>query len=224
MAESTVRSALTPERIVRAAVDVVDQEGLDALTMRRLGAEVGFEAMSLYRHFESKAALLDAVLADLLGQLELPALGADWRADLREGCRRYRRLLLEHPNAVSLFARLELGNPSAVRAAGWVMAVLRGAGRDAETALQVLSTLQSYVIGFAFWEVGTAPLRADPRFAGPRRPVQLPRDADPYLAALLPQFAGTSCDESFEFGLDVMIRGIDRGAAEESPASVATPG
>lgn len=212
MAESTLRTPLTRERIVHAAVALLDGEGMAALSMRRLGGELGVEAMALYRHFESKAALLDAVLAWLLAGLALPEPGVDWRADLREGGRRYRALLLAHPNAIPLFARLELGNPAAIAPAGWVMRVLRVGGFDAQTALQILSTLQSFVIGFAFWEIGTAPLRADERFAGPREAVHLPADADPYLVEILPELAGTSCDESFEFGLAAIIRGIERVA------------
>lgn len=86
------------------------------------------------------------------------------------------------------------------------MALLRAAGFDAPTALRVLATVHSYVIGFAFWEAGTAPFRAG-------RAAPLPEGADPYLVELIPQVATTSCDESFEFGLGLMIAGLERRAA-----------
>lgn len=177
--------------------------------MRRLGATLGVEAMSLYRHVPSKGALLDDVVAGLLGRLDLPEPGPQWQANVREGCRRYRALLLAHPNAVPLFATLQLTSPGAVQAAGSVMALLRAGGFDADLAQRVLSTIQSYVIGFALWEVGTAPFRADPRYAMPADPVALPEGADPYLVELLPRLATTSCDDSFEFGVNVLVAGIE---------------
>lgn len=192
-----------------AAIALVDRDGLPALSMRHLGAELGVEAMSLYNHVPSKSALEDEIVGALLSRLELPTPGPDWRAGLREGCRRYRALLLAHPNAIPLFARLQLTSAGAVRAAGGVMALLRAGGFDAKTALEILETVQSYVIGFALWEVGTAPLRADPKLAMPVDPVELPQGADPYLFELLPRLAVTSCDDSFEFGVNVLVAGIE---------------
>ena len=209
MGSSSTREPLTRERIVGAAIGLLDRDGLDALSMRHLGTALGVEAMSLYRHVPSKAALLDDVVAGLLMRLDLPEPGPDWQANVREGCRRYRALLLEHPNAVPLFATLQLTSPSSVHAAGSVMALLRAGGFDAELALLVLSTIQSYVIGFALWEVGTAPLRADPRYAMPADPVDLPSGADPYLVELLPRLVTTSCDDSFEFGVNALVAGIE---------------
>ncbi len=209
MPKSNLRLPLSRERVVSAAIALVDRDGLQALSMRRLGAELGVEAMSLYNHVPSKSALESGVVAALLGRLELPPAGSDWRASFRESCMRYRALLLEHPNAIPLFATLQLTTPGAVHAAGGVMAMLRAGGFDAENAHLILATVQSYVIGFALWEVGTAPLRADPRFAMPDGPVELPPDADPYLVELLPRLAVTSCDDSFAFGVDRLVAGIE---------------
>jgi hypothetical protein len=117
--------------------------------------------------------------------------------------RAYRALLLRHPHAIPLLAALPLSDPSAARAAGAVMALLRAAGFDAQSALKTLATITSYVVGIAQWEVGTAPLRAE------GRDVTLPPDADPYLVELLPQLAEDDCDETFEFGLDVIVRGLE---------------
>src|SRR5438105_14591638 len=119
------RTTLSRERIAAAAVAVIDGEGLDALSMRRLGAELGVEAMSLYRHFPSKAALLEAVVGRLLAELLLPVPGiVPWQESFRTLARDYRRLLLRHPNAIPLLATLQLSNPGALGAAGAVMALL----------------------------------------------------------------------------------------------------
>ncbi len=198
------RTPLSRERIAAAALELVDRDGLVALSMRRLGAALGVEGMALYRHFPSKAALLDGIVEVLLAELAIPApTDVPWQMVFREVARAYRALLLRHPNAIPLLAALELSNPGAVRAAGAVMALLRAAGFDAPTALNVLATIESYVIGAALWETGTAPFRAE-------RPlgVALPLDADPYLVELAPQLAQEDCAETFDFGLDVIIRGL----------------
>src|SRR2546428_6092219 len=168
------RKPLTTERIVEAAIELIDREGLGALSMRRLGAALGVEAMSLYRHFPSKAALLEFVVGRLLAELLLPVPGsAPWQDSFRALAHDYRQLLLRHPNAIPLLATLQLSNPGALGAAGAVMALLRDAGFDARTAFHVLATADSYVIGFAYWEAGTAAIRGS-------EPPPLPAAADPH--------------------------------------------
>jgi AcrR family transcriptional regulator len=202
---TTARTPLTRSRIAQAALDVLDRDGLDALSMRRLGAELGVEGMAIYRHFPNKAAVLAGVVEVLLAELEIPAPSPDvaWQLVLKDVSRAYRALLLGHPNAIPLLATLPLTDPAAARAAGAVMALVRAAGFDAQTALKTLATITSYVVGVAQWEVGTAPYRAE------GRDVTLPADADPYLVELLPQLAEDDCDETFEFGLDVIVRGLE---------------
>jgi AcrR family transcriptional regulator len=199
------RKPLTADRIVEAAIGIVDREGLDALSMRRLGAALGVEAMSLYRHFPSKAVLLEAVVGRLLAELLLPVPGsAPWQDSFRALARDYRQLLLRHPNAIPLLATLQLSNPGALGAAGAVMALLRDAGFDARTAFHVLATADSYVIGFAYWEAGTAGIR------GSEPP--LPSGADPYIVENWAEISGADCAVAFEFGLDTFVAGLERMA------------
>ena len=191
-------------RIAQAALAVVDRDGLEALSMRRLGAELGVEGMAVYRHFPNKAAVLAGVVEVLLAELVIPPpSNVPWTDVFRDVSRAYRALLLRHPHAIPLLAALPLTDPAAARAAGSVMALLRAAGFDAESALRTLATITSYVVGIAQWEVGTAPLRAE------GRDVTLPPDADPYVVELLPQLAEDDCDETFEFGLDVIVSGLE---------------
>jgi AcrR family transcriptional regulator len=172
--------------------------------MRRLGAELGVEGMAVYRYFPNKAAVLAGVVEVLLAELVIPPPSdVAWQVVFKDVSRAYRALLLGHPHAIPLLATLPLTDPAAARAAGAVMALLRSAGFDAQSALKTLATITSYVVGVAQWEVGTAPFRA----AG--RDVTLPPDADPYLVELLPQLAEDDCDETFEFGLDVIVRGLE---------------
>jgi AcrR family transcriptional regulator len=200
---TTTRTPLSRSRIAQAALAVVDRDGLEALSMRRLGAELGVEGMAVYRYFPNKAAVLAGVVEVLLAELVIPPpSNVPWTDVFRDVSRAYRALLLRHPHAIPLLAALPLTDPAAARAAGSVMALLRAAGFDAESALRTLATITSYVVGIAQWEVGTAPLRAE------GRDITLPPDADPYLVELLPQLAEDDCDETFEFGLDVIVRGL----------------
>lgn len=202
---SPTRAPLTRSRIAEAATAVVDRDGLGALSMRRLGAELGVEGMAIYRHFPNKAAVLAGIVEMLLAELVIPPPSdVPWQSVFRAASREYRALLLRHPHAVPLFAALPITDPSAARAAGAVMALLRGAGFDAQTAFNTLTTITSYVIGMVQWEVGTAPFRVERA-----EPFALPADADPYLVELMPQLAEGDCAEAFEFGLDVIVRGLE---------------
>jgi AcrR family transcriptional regulator len=201
---TNTRTPLSRLRIAQAALAVVDRDGLETLSMRRLGAELGVEGMAIYRHFPNKAAMLAGVVEVLLAELVIPPPShIPWQLVFRDLSRAYRALLLRHPHAIPLLAALPLSDPAAARAAGAVMAVLRAAGFDARSALKTLATITSYVVGIAQWEVGTAPLRAE------GHDFTLPPDADPYLVELLPQLAQDDCDETFEFGLDVIVRGLE---------------
>jgi AcrR family transcriptional regulator len=203
---STARAPLSRVRIAATALALVDRDGLEALSMRRLGAELGVEGMAIYRHFPNKAAVLAGLVEVLLAELVIPPpSGIPWQIVFREVARAYRALLLRHPHAIPLLAALPLSDPAAGRAAGAVMAQLRAAGFDAPEALKTLATITSFVVGVAQWEVGTAPFRA----AADGKPFPLAPDADPYLVELAPQLAEDDCDETFEFGLDVIVRGLE---------------
>lgn len=200
------RAPLTSERILDAAVQLIDRDGLAELSMRHIGAALGVEAMSLYRHFAAKSALLDAVVARLLAELVLPVPGAaPWQQSFRELSRDYRRLLLRHPNAIPLLATLQLSNPGALGAAGAVMALLRDAGFDAKTSVHVLATAESYVIGFAYWEAGTIALRREAA-----TPPPLPAGVDPYIIENWNELSNADCGVAFEFGLDVLVAGLEK--------------
>ena len=200
------RAPLSCGLIAETALALVDRDGLDALSMRKLGAELGVEGMAIYRYFPNKAALLAGVVEVLLAKLVIPPPSdVPWQLVFRELSRAYRALLLRHPHAIPLLAALPLSDPAAARAAGAVMAQLRAAGFDAQSALKTLATITSYVVGVAQWEVGTAPFRTERG----GEPFPLPPDADPYLVELAPQLAEDDCEETFEFGLDVIVRGLE---------------
>src|SRR3989442_13102637 len=113
------RQPLSPERICDAAIELIDRDGLEALSMRHLGSALGVEAMSLYRHFPSKNALLEAVVGRLLAELLLPVPGsAPWQDSFRAPARGYPSPRLRHPQPVPPPPPLHPSNPDGVTATG----------------------------------------------------------------------------------------------------------
>src|SRR3954449_7451812 len=132
----SARAPLTRDRILRAALVLIDRDGLDALTMRGLGAALGVEGMALYRHVGSKERLLDGVAELLLSELELPPAGAtSWQEAWLALARSYRRLALDHPGAFRLLALSPLSTTERFERARAPLEVLRAPRfreRDAE--------------------------------------------------------------------------------------------
>jgi AcrR family transcriptional regulator len=96
------RMALNTERVLRAAVELADAEGLDAVSMRRLAQTLGVVPMALYKHVANKDELLDGMMDVLIGEIDPPAGGSDWKAALRERILSARRSMLRHPWASRL--------------------------------------------------------------------------------------------------------------------------
>ena len=145
----TPRPPLSCDRIVDAAVRYVDHDCLDGLSMRRLGAELGVEAMSLYRYFPSKAALLGAVICRMLADVALPGpeAGVIWEDAVHAYARSFRAVCVTHPRLLPLLATMGPGNPTLASIEGRMTAFWREAGFDASVAAQAQAALQGYVTG-----------------------------------------------------------------------------
>src|SRR5262252_4365394 len=141
---------LSRERILEAALEIVDREGLAALSMRRLGDALGVEAMSLYNHVPNKAALLDGIQGRILGLVEAPPQTRDWRAFARHQARALHRMLCAHAHAIALFAR-PAGTTAVFTRLDTYLGVLRDAGFAPLEALYVVQILLSFVVGHAMW-------------------------------------------------------------------------
>lgn len=141
--------ALTHEQIVRAAVEIADAEGVEAVSMRKVAARLGAGTMSLYRYVASKDDLLDLMVDAVLGEDPLPeAPSGDWRAELAGLARRSRTVAHRHPWAISfLLARPNLG-PNALRQIEYAMAAVDGLGLDVDGMLDMVNTLTAFVTGF----------------------------------------------------------------------------
>src|SRR5687768_1817090 len=99
---SRVENQINRSTILLAALDIIDRDGVEGLSMRHLSDEVGRDPTVLYRHVPSKAALLDGVAEIVLGQLRVDTADPDWAGQLRTVAHEFRRLALEHPKTVAL--------------------------------------------------------------------------------------------------------------------------
>lgn len=180
-------TALTAERIENAALAIVDREGVDALTMRRLGAELGVEAMSLYYYVPTKDALLGRVASRVAGEftLDLPP-DASWRDGLRALGVALRAALQAHPRAVPIVATRPLDPETGRRVVDPVLGPLLAGGFAEATAFLAIQSVAAFVIGHALAEAG----------AGEGGAPDEPQDRSYY-------------DGWFDLGLDALIRGLD---------------
>ena len=199
------RRPLSRRRILEAAVRFVDREGLEALSMRKLGSELGVEAMSLYNHVPNKGALLDGMVEVLLGELEVPPEDEGWESRLRKAYRAFRRLAHEHPNVFPLL----ITRPPETMDGLWLVEefirTLRGAGFDAETALYAFRALSSYASGYAMAEIRGFAMEPTGTRAGAG--VLSPGDF-PNINELDAPLREVDHDAEFEFGLDLILAGL----------------
>jgi AcrR family transcriptional regulator len=205
MKKPAKREALSRDRILRAALGIVDREGLDAISMRRLGEELGVEAMSLYNHVPNKAAILDGLLEIVLAELPIPKKSASWQGALRDRARMLRAVFHSHPNALSIFATRPAVTPRSIAHIESVFDVLRTAGFSVADALSTLQVLLAFVVGHtlaAYSQRGPDEVSQPEYERLSQKDFPRVREA----ARLLPTH---DIEREFEFGLDAMLVGIE---------------
>ena len=202
------REPLSRQRILDAAVKLVDAQGLNALTMRRLASELGVEGASLYKHIPNKAALHFGMMRTIFQEMnpDYPKDERDWQGRLRAGMRSFRQLGLAHPRVFALLNRPWEANSPRVEIE---LASMMLAGFDVKQAAYSLRLLSSFVIGFVIWE--TSSLVRDPEeLRDMEAESDVARFPDSYPNTILarPYMKGPRMDEAFEFGLTAAIEGI----------------
>jgi AcrR family transcriptional regulator len=194
--------------VARAALAVIDREGPDALSMRRLASELGVGTMTLYGYFRSKADLLDAVVDEAVSDHGPLARTGAWRDQLREVVLEVRRNLLRHPGLARLRLTRPILRPEALRLTEVTMEVLGEAGFDRREAAKALRLLFTYVFGFATLspEEGTDEARRESRAATAR----LPAADYPALTAASEELADAmGGEEVFRYGLERILDGLE---------------
>ena len=144
---------ITRPTVVAAALRILDAEGREALTMRRLAADLGVEAPSIYAHVRDKDELVDRVLDSVLDGVTAPELRPDARSALIEGFEAYRRSLLAHPSIVLLMTERARTTAAQLRLAGRAIELLESAGLSTRQAVDAQITLVAFVLGFVLQEV-----------------------------------------------------------------------
>jgi len=207
------RSPLTRQRVFQAAVDLADRDGLGALTMRRLGAELGVEAMSLYKHVASKEEILDGIVELVVGEIEIPPDGAEWKEAMRRRAISAREVLSRHSWAIGLLEARDSKGPTALRYLDAILGNLRSAGFSIENAAHAFWLLDSFVYGHVIQET-RLPINTSEKVSESTgsNVEQITRDEYPHLVeigehALKSEY---SVDTEFEFGLDLILDALDR--------------
>ena len=203
------------ESTLRAALQIIDEDGVEGLSMRRLGRALGRDPMSLYRHAATKAELLDSVAEAVLAELSVDTTDGDWAGQLRTVARQFRGLALAHPNVVPLLVTRPLTTPIAMRPLGTlrpledVLELLIRAGFSEVDALHVYRSFYGFIQGHVLTElqelVANHEETDDLLRLGLHR---LPIREFPRLRSLAPVLASYDGAAELERGMDILLTGL----------------
>ncbi len=207
MTATQERLPLSRERIIGAAVVYADRHGVESLSMRRLGAELGVEAMSLYNHVSNKDEILDGMIDDVLGQIPIPDPGSGWRAAIRSTATNALDVFATHPWLVVLLMQRGTYGDSSLAFMDRMLGLLHEAGFSAEDTHHSWQMLAGHVLGYAFHHASGDPEATDWR----ERAEQLSRldDRFPNVAKIVPYLAKCDFRTEFDFGLDIILDGLE---------------
>ncbi|MFG1924329.1 TetR/AcrR family transcriptional regulator [Cryptosporangium sp. NPDC048952] len=206
--EPVVRQVLTRERIVHAAVELIERHGVDALSMRAVAAELGVAVMSLYNHVPNKAALMEGVAEYVVAGLDtVPAGTGDWQGEARALVRAFRTAAHEYPHSMRVVLTHSIDTTAASRLAERALALAAEAGFEGATAVRIVHALMAYAVGSQLQALWLGQLldrvSEDP---GIKRvdPAKFP-----HVVASASALLAHDPEADFEFGLDLLIAAID---------------
>lgn len=206
---------LTRDQVVATALTLIDRDGIEALSMRRLAAALGRDPMALYRHAKNKSAILEAVVEMVLAPLSIDATDPDWSRQLRIAAREYRRLVLAHPHVVPLLVTLPASTSLAMRPPGTlrplesVLALLTGAGFTGADALHIYRAFFGFLYGHVINELQEVVENPEEHDAVLRLGLyRLPLKDFPILRGLASDLAAYDGETELERGLDILLAGL----------------
>lgn len=194
---------LSRERILAVTLAVLDGEGLAAVSMRRVAQELGVEAMSLYHHVPSKAALLDGVFERVLAELPSQTRGGTWPRALRNRARAFRAVLCAHPQALPLFATRPAVTPAALGQVEEVLQLLHDAGFSSLEGVRTLQVVTAFVVGHTAQSHGPRDAVAAPDYVG------LDAMDFPRVLAAASLLSDYDVEAEFEWGLTQLLHGLE---------------
>jgi AcrR family transcriptional regulator len=208
------RTPLNRERVLRAAVALADDSGIESLSMRRLGQELGVEAMSLYNHVANKDDLLNGITDLILGEIELPDAGEDWKSALRRHAISAHDVLVSHPWACTLALSPDRASVASVQRAEWMLQQLREGGFSPEVTYHAYHALDAHILGFTLWQLGHGIVDAEHlRELAAEFFSRFGPDEYPYLREHAEQhFAGFGREGkgAYELVLDLILDGLEQ--------------
>jgi AcrR family transcriptional regulator len=214
-ADATADGKITGDMVLVTALAIIDSEGADALTMRRLARALDRDPMILYRHAPNKAALLDGVAETVLAKLQVDSADPDWAGQLRAIARDYRQLALAHPNVVPLLVTRPLATPLGLRPGGTlrpledILALLTRAGFSGPDALHIYRALFGFLHGHILNELQELVENPDETDDLLRLGLhRLPIKDFPLLRSLAPALASYDGAAELERGLDILLTGL----------------
>jgi AcrR family transcriptional regulator len=211
------RLPLTRERVLAAAVALADAGGVEALSMRKLAQRLGVVPMALYKHVASKDELLDGMVDLVVGEIDPPAAGTDWRVAIRGRAISAREALRRHPWATGLMESRPTPGAANLRHHDAVLGVLRGAGFSVQLAAHAYSLLDSYIYGFALQEA-SLPFHTPEEAAEVAQAImaEFPAADYPHLTEIAVDHVlqpGYDYGNEYLFGLDLILDGLERALA-----------
>lgn len=208
------RKPLSRELIVRTAMELADQDGLQALSMRNLAGRLHVTPMSLYNHVANKDEILDALIEAVFAEIELPD-ASEWKTAIRRSALSARDALIRHPWATSLWMTRQGGGASRMRHANWVLATLRTAGLSEEVIFHAYHILESHLLGSTLQQLNF-PYQGE-ELADMARTFlrEFPMDEYPDMVEHIRQHIepSTRSQTGFEFALDLILDGLERAQA-----------
>ena len=211
-----MRAPLSTERVLLTAVELARRDGIEALSMRRLADELGAGAMSLYHYVPNKEELLDGMVDIVFGEIGLPAGDVDWKEAMRRRAVSARQVLSRHRWAIGLMESRTSPGPATLRHHDSVIGCLRAAGFSVQMAAHAFSLLDGYIYGFALQEA-SLPFDTAQQTAEVAELIlsRMQPDQYPHLTELAVEHVlqpGYDYGEEFEFGLDLILDGLERAA------------
>jgi AcrR family transcriptional regulator len=221
MATETPRLPLTRDRILETALALVDEHGIEALSMRKLGRALGFEAMSLYNHVENKDDVVNGIVDLVLAEGQPPAPDGDWDHAVRASALSVHQAFKTHPWACQLVMSPGHVRPARLRYMDSLLGRLREAGFSADATYHAYHVLDAHIFGFSMWQASHSYTPEEITGFVEIFERMIPADEYPHLNEHARQHLteGPHQDVSaFELGLDLILAGLREMRARESEA------
>ena len=208
---SKTRKKLSKEVVLRAAVELADAEGVEAVSMRRLAQELGVEAMSLYNHVANKDEILDGLVETVATEIERPPTDADWKEALRHILVSAQETLTRHRWAQSLWMARGMPGPARLAYAESILRTLREAGFSKDLTYHAFHLVEALVLGVTTQHMSVPENKDQFRDVAQRFIDRLPQDEVPYLIEHAQQhFAPDAPTGGYAWAVDLIIDGLDR--------------